>query len=105
MRKRKREVEAFDLDELTAATDGFSGAEIESAVKAGLLHAFMDGGRAVTTADIVLRAGQIQPTSVVKREQIESLRGWARAHMAIDAGGSRLAPIEDMTAAQRALEM
>src|SRR3712207_6959815 len=54
-----------------------------------------DGEREVETSDIVLRAKQIQPTSVVKREQIESLRAWAKEHMAIDAGGSGLAPITD----------
>ena len=65
----------------------------------------MDGEREVETRDIVERARQIQPTSVVKREQIESLRSWAKEHMAIDAGGSGLAPITEATAAERALEM
>lgn len=103
--KRNRDVSKFDLDELAAATDGFSGAEIESAVKAGLLSAFMDGERELETSDIVRRAGAIQPTSVIKREQIESLRSWAREHMAIDAGGTSVAPITDTTLAERALEM
>ncbi len=103
--KRDRDVSNFDLGELADATTGFSGAEIESAVKAGLLHAFMDGEREVTTGDIVRRARQIQPTSVMKREQIESLRSWAREHMAIDAGGTSVAPITDTVLAERALEM
>jgi hypothetical protein len=45
----------------------------------------MDGEREVETRDIVARARQTQPTSLVKREQVESLREWARNHMAIDA--------------------
>jgi hypothetical protein len=65
----------------------------------------MDGEREVETSDIVLRVKGIQPTSVVKREQIESLRSWAKEHMAIDAGGASLAPIADATEAERALEM
>jgi len=105
LRKRQRDPANFDLDELMEATDGFSGAEIEAAVKAGLLHAFMDGEREVVAADIVLRARQIQPTSVVKREQIESLRNWAKEHMAIDAGGCGVTPIGEKTSAERALEM
>lgn len=105
LRKRKRDPAAFDLDELAGATEGFSGAEIESTVKAGLLHAFMDGERHVETRDIVGGAKQIQPTSVMKREQIDSLRQWAKSHMAIDAGGGGIAPIEDLTAAERALEI
>lgn len=103
--KRNRDPQQFDLDELSSATDGFSGAEIEAAIKAGLLHAFMDNEREVTTADIVRRAQTIQPTSVVKREQIESLRRWAREHMAIDAGGAGITPISETGAAERALEM
>jgi hypothetical protein len=65
----------------------------------------MDGAREVETRDIVARARQINPTSLVKREQVESLRNWARDHMAIDAGGDSVAPIEDITAGERALEM
>lgn len=105
LKKRQRDPAKFDLDELADATTGFSGAEIEAAVKAGLLQAFMDGGREVVTGDIVLRARRIQPTSVVKREQIESLRRWAQEHMAIDAGGSGITPITETTLAERALEM
>lgn len=105
LKKRKRDAENFDLDELADATDGFSGAEIEAAVKAGLLHAFMDGEREVETSDIVSRARGIVPTSQVKREQVESLRNWAREHMAIDAGGSSITPINDVSSSERALEM
>ncbi|MGI8567324.1 MAG: AAA family ATPase [Pyrinomonadaceae bacterium] len=105
LRKRGRDPEQFDLDELADATVGFSGAEIEAAVKAGLLHAFMDNEREITSSDIITRAKGIQPTSVVKREQIESLRSWAKEHMAIDAGGCNLKPITETTAAERAIEM
>lgn len=105
LRKRERDPERFNLEELSEATKGFSGAEIEAAVKAGLLHAFMDGEREVETGDIIMRVRQIQPTSVVKREQIESLRSWAKEHMAIDAGGASVAPMGETTVAERALEM
>ncbi|MCP9496590.1 MAG: AAA family ATPase [Pyrinomonadaceae bacterium MAG19_C2-C3] len=104
LRKRSRNPENFDLDELADATDGFSGAEIEAAVKAGLLHSFMDGEREVTTRDICERARGIQPTSVVKREQIESLRTWAREHMAIDAGGASVSTLTSL-ATERAIEI
>jgi len=90
---------------LGEGAEGFSGAEIEAAVKAGLLFAFMDGEREVTTADITRRAGQIQPTSVIKREQVESLRSWAKDHMAAPAGGSGVTPINERMRAARALEM
>jgi len=105
LRKRNRRPEDFDLDELAEVTDGYSGAEIEAAVKAGLLRAFMDGEREVTTADIAIRARQIQPTSVVKREQVDSLRNWAKDHMAVDAGGVGVTPISERMNGARALEM
>lgn len=85
LRKRGRDPEAFKLDELATAADGFSGAEIEGAVKASLLDAFMDGAREVTTADVLRRIRSIRPTSEVKREDIEELRRWAKDHLAIDA--------------------
>ena len=83
--KRGRDPEAFGLAELAQASDGFSGAEIEAAVKGALLDAFMDGPREVTTADVLQRARAIRPTSEVKREEIEELRRWAREHLALDA--------------------
>jgi hypothetical protein len=83
--RRGRDPQGFDLDVLADATDGFSGAEIEADVKGGLLRAFMDGARALTTADLLHVARGIRPTSLVKREEIEEQRRWAREHMAIDA--------------------
>src|SRR6266542_1995352 len=105
LRKRNREPEEFDLDELAETTEGYSGAEIEAAVKAGLLRAFMDGERWLMTEDIVECARRIQPTSVVKREQVESLRNWAKDHMAVDAGGIGVTPIGERMNGARALEM
>jgi SpoVK/Ycf46/Vps4 family AAA+-type ATPase len=83
--KRGRDPETFDLEQLAEAADGFSGAEIEAAVKGALLDAFMDGERELTTDDVVRRVRSIRPTSEVKREEIEELRRWAREHLAIDA--------------------
>jgi SpoVK/Ycf46/Vps4 family AAA+-type ATPase len=83
--KRGRDPEAFDLEGLAEAADGYSGAEIEAAVKGGLLDAFMDGERALVTADIIRRVRSIRPTSEVKREEIADLRRWAQEHLAIDA--------------------
>lgn len=83
--KRGRDPEGFDLDELAAAADGFSGAEIEAAVKAALLDAFMAGARPLATADVLGRVRSIRPTSEVKREEIEDLRRWAKEHLALDA--------------------
>jgi SpoVK/Ycf46/Vps4 family AAA+-type ATPase len=83
--KRGRDPEGFDLEELAQASEGFSGAEIEGAVKGALLDAFMDGAREVMTSDVLQRVRSIRPTSEVKREEIEDLRRWAKDHLAIDA--------------------
>jgi SpoVK/Ycf46/Vps4 family AAA+-type ATPase len=83
--KRGRDPEDFDLEDLAQASEGFSGAEIEAAVKGALLDAFMEGPRDLGTADLLARVHGIRPTSEVKREEIEELRRWAREHLAIDA--------------------
>jgi len=83
--KRVRDPEAFDTEALAATSEGFSGAEIEAAVKGAILDAFMDGCRVPTTADMERRVRSIRPTSEVKREEIADLRRWAQDHLAIDA--------------------
>jgi SpoVK/Ycf46/Vps4 family AAA+-type ATPase len=83
--KRGRDPEGFDLEALAAVADGFSGAEIEAAVKSALLDAFMDDERPLVTADVVRRVRSIRPNSEVKREEIAELRRWAQEHLAIDA--------------------
>ena len=83
--KRGRDPHAFDLEQLAQASEGFSGAEIEAAVKAALLDAFTDGQRELVTGDVLKRVRSIRPTSEVKREEIEALRRWAREHLAVDA--------------------
>src|SRR5207237_10698595 len=83
--RRARDPEAFQSEELAAASDGFSGAEIEAAVKSALLDGYLDGARQLTTADVLRRVRSIRPTSEVKREDIADLRRWAQEHLAIDA--------------------
>jgi hypothetical protein len=83
--RRRRDPAQFELEALAKAAEGFSGAEIEAAVKAALIDAFKDGGRDLSTEDVLARVRTIRPTSEVKREEIEELRRWARDHLAIDA--------------------
>ncbi|MGD9510660.1 MAG: AAA family ATPase [Dehalococcoidia bacterium] len=83
--RRGRDPHVFDLEQLAAASEDFSGAEVEAAVKGALVDAYMDGGREVETSDVLRRVRAIRPTSEVKREEIDELRKWAREHLAIDA--------------------
>ena len=60
-----------------AASDGFSGAEIEQAVISGLYAAF--AAKTECTTDHILAAVRAtQPLSVVMREHVEHLRAWAK---------------------------
>ncbi len=85
LRKRRRDPGEFDLDVLAARSEGYSGAEIESAVKASILEAFEDGQRALRSEDILGALGSIRPLAQVKPAEIEDLRRWAREALAIDA--------------------
>ncbi|MFA9478243.1 AAA family ATPase [Phycisphaerales bacterium AB-hyl4] len=76
LRKRNRDPEAFALDALAAATEGFSGAEIEQAVQAALHEAF-SAKKELDTAGIVAVAKASPPLSVTMAEKVNSLRQWA----------------------------
>src|SRR5439155_22008973 len=78
LKKRRRDPAEFDLDVLAARSDGYSGAEIESAVKGALLQAFEDGQRPVRTQDVVDAVSGIRPLAQVKAAEVEDLRRWAR---------------------------
>jgi len=75
LRKRQLPVELFDLDVIARFSEGFSGAEIEQAVVSALYGSSED--HAIGTRDVVHEMHKTQPLSVVRREAIEALRGWA----------------------------
>jgi len=67
----------FDLTALTAATEGFSGAEIESVV-VGSLYAAYAKGVDLTTAVLAAEAAETVPLAVLRAEDVTALRDWAR---------------------------
>jgi SpoVK/Ycf46/Vps4 family AAA+-type ATPase len=77
LKKRQQPVNVFDLDALAAATDGFSGAEIEQVVVSGLYTAFSDR-RELSTALLVEEASKTRPLSVTMGERFAEMREWAR---------------------------
>ena len=85
LRKRRRNPADFDLQLLARNSEGYSGAEIEGAVKEALLESFEDGQREVLADDVVRALAGIRPISQVKAAEIEELRRWARDALAIDA--------------------
>ncbi|MDR1533863.1 MAG: AAA family ATPase [Planctomycetota bacterium] len=78
LRRRRRSPENFDLAGLAGAAAGFSGAEMEQAVISGLFDAFYDGGREVTTTDILRALVETVPLSRTMAEEIERLRNWCQ---------------------------
>jgi SpoVK/Ycf46/Vps4 family AAA+-type ATPase len=77
LKKRGRDVGKFDLDALAAASDGFSGAEIEQAVIAGMHEAFA-ARTEVTTGHVLEALKGSPPLSVTMAERVADLRAWAR---------------------------
>ena len=75
--KRKRNPAAYDLDQVTAAAQGFSGAEIESAVQTALYAAFARR-QELTTEDLLTALSSTVPLSVTRAEEIAQLRAWAK---------------------------
>lgn len=77
LKRKKRDPQQFDLPMLADLSRGYSGAELEEAVREGLFEAFGAG--------VDLRSGHIAaalsatfPLSRTMREPIEDLRRWAK---------------------------
>jgi ATP-dependent 26S proteasome regulatory subunit len=77
LRKRGRDPAGFDLAALAAATEGFSGAELEQALVSGLYEAFA-AGTELDQAHLERAAAESLPLSTTMREEIHRLRAWAR---------------------------
>ncbi|MDZ4755584.1 MAG: AAA family ATPase [Phycisphaerae bacterium] len=75
--KRRRTPADFQLDKLAQQSDGFSGAEIESAIESAMREAFADQRRALTTDDILRALRASPPLSVVMSDRVTELREWA----------------------------
>lgn len=77
LKRRGREVGEFDLRALAEASDGFSGAEIEQAIVAGMYAAFSKQ-QPLSTAILVDELRSTRPLSVTRAEDVAALRNWAR---------------------------
>ena len=75
LRKRNLSVECFDIDALSVATSGFSGAEIEQLVVSGM-YASQSAG--LDTSILIEEAKRTRPLSQLMVEQIEQIRSWAK---------------------------
>jgi ATP-dependent 26S proteasome regulatory subunit len=76
LKKRKLDPAKFDLAQLAAAADGFSGAEIEQAIVAAIYEA-LAANAPLATSHVLAELGRTRPLSVVMAEKVQALRQWA----------------------------
>ena len=76
-KKRDLKPENFDLKKIVAETIGFSGAEIEQAIISALYRA-SNKNEEISTGHITEQIKSTKPLSVLKKEEICSLREWAK---------------------------
>lgn len=76
LKRRKRDPEDFLLDDVVAATEGFSGAELEQAVVSAMYAAF-SSGKELSETHLVEEAKRTNPLSVLMAERVRDLRQWA----------------------------
>ena len=76
LRKRKHDPSKFQMINLSKATNGFSGAEIEQIVAAGLYEAFNEK-RPLNDNDLYRMIGKTVPLSTTMAEAIKGIKRWA----------------------------
>jgi len=74
--RRGIDISAFNIDQLTQFTVGWTGAEIEQCVVSAITKARLQD-RELTEHDLVMSAVRIVPLSRTMKEQINHIRGWA----------------------------
>lgn len=75
--KHQTDPAKVDFCQLAAASEGFSGAEIEAAVKSALYSSF-ERKTPLSTAMLLEELRSTYPLAVTMKEKIEALREWAR---------------------------
>ena len=84
LRNREQPIDRFDFATLVAATEGFSGAEIEQGIVASLYAAHAQNTE-LSTELLLTEIRRTRPLSVVMSEKIAGLRMWA-AERTVQAG-------------------
>jgi len=90
----KRDVEQAILQELIALSDGFAGADLESAVKEVGKDAILKGESAVTPESWRRSFTNLVPLSKTSPERIAAIRAWGRERAVPASGQPTVAPSE-----------
>ncbi|MBX9772558.1 MAG: AAA family ATPase, partial [Candidatus Obscuribacterales bacterium] len=78
LKKRGRKPQNFDLKKLAEQSDGFTGAELEQAIKDAMVKSYYDNGRDLKTEDILQKLTASIPLSKSHKKKIEALRMWLK---------------------------
>ncbi|WP_044647685.1 AAA family ATPase [Paenibacillus terrae] len=97
IRKRGRNPEMFDLNSLVGHSEGYGGAEIESAIEDALWAAFNEDKREVLTGDIIHALQQTIPVSITKKETIEHIREWAKGRARNASASKKVVEIKSLS--------
>jgi SpoVK/Ycf46/Vps4 family AAA+-type ATPase len=76
LRRRNLAPSQFELEPLCAASEGFTGAEIEQAIVAAL-YSVRSSEELLSTEQLLAELHRTRPLSIVMAERIEQLRSWA----------------------------
>lgn len=74
--KRKLDISSLDVDALSKASEGFSGAEIEEAIVSTMFDIFYEKAP-MTTERLIVTMEQTAPLSQTMSEDVDKLRKWA----------------------------
>ena len=78
LKRKKRIPNDFDISTLAKASKGFSGAELEEALKEALFQAY-DAGIEINSEHILTAINKTYPLSRTMHETIEKMRTWAKS--------------------------
>jgi SpoVK/Ycf46/Vps4 family AAA+-type ATPase len=77
LKSYKRSDRSIAYPAVAAVCDRFTGAEIAAIVPDAMFAAFNDGGREITTNDLITAAKTVVPLAATAAEKIDALRKWA----------------------------
>lgn len=77
LKAKGRDPSLFDLNRIARTTDNFTGSELENVINEALFNAF-HLGRQMQGCDLIEAASATTPLAVMAKEQIESIRAWAK---------------------------
>ena len=75
--RRRRDPARYDLDTIAAATEGFSGAELEQLIVSAMYSAFAANSD-LADEHLLAERQTTKPLSVLMKERIVRLRAWAK---------------------------